>query len=139
MPQFGSPPFGGGFNIMFTLVPIFIVIVFVIVIAGIFMNGARYLQNARSPKETVYARVVAKRMDVRRHTSHHHHGSGMHPVSSSRTDYYITLEFEDGQRKEYLDVKRLYGLVAEGDTGYAAVQGDWIVAFERNGGQTDVY
>jgi hypothetical protein len=31
-----------------------------------------------------------------------------------------------------MDVKNLYGLVAEGDVGYAAIQGDWIVAFERN-------
>jgi hypothetical protein len=52
--------------------------------------------------------------------------------SSSRTYYYITLEFDNGSRQEYLDVKNLYGLVAEGDVGYAAVQGDWIVAFERD-------
>jgi len=51
---------------------------------------------------------------------------------SSRTYYYITLEFDNGTRREYLDVKNLFGLVAEGDTGYAATQGDWIVAFERS-------
>ncbi|GIQ61915.1 hypothetical protein PACILC2_04830 [Paenibacillus cisolokensis] len=64
--------------------------------------------------------------------NHHHHQQGMHPIRSSRTDYYITLEFDNGERREYLDVRNLYGLVAEGDEGYAAVQGDWIVAFERN-------
>lgn len=52
--------------------------------------------------------------------------------SSSRTYYYITLEFDNGVRQEFLDVKNLYGLVAEGDAGYAAIQGDWIVAFERD-------
>jgi len=99
------------------------------------MSGARYVKNASTPQESVYARVVAKRMDVRHHTNHHNHGNGaMHTSNSSRTYYYITLEFDNGDRKEYLDVKHLYGLVIEGDTGYAAVQGDWIVAFERSAG-----
>ncbi|MOA47284.1 hypothetical protein D3C78_1699050 [compost metagenome] len=70
-------------------------------------------------------------MDVRHHTNHHHDDNFAHS-SSSRTYYYITLEFDNGERCEYLDVKSIYGLVREGDTGYAATQGDWIVAFERN-------
>ena len=122
----------GGMGIMFTLVPIFIVIVFVAVIVGLVVNGARYVKNATSEKESVYARVVSKRMDVRNHANHHDNGNGaMHAGYSSRTYYYITLEFENGDRREYLDVKNLYGLVVEGDVGYAAVQGDWIVRFER--------
>jgi Protein of unknown function (DUF2500) len=123
-----GPSMGGGFGIMFTIVPILIVIVFVIVIGGIIMNGARYFKNARSPKQTLYARVIAKRLDVRNRS--HNHGNGIGGVHS-RTYYYITLEFDNGQRKEYLDIRSLYGLVVEGDQGYAAVQGDWIVAFER--------
>ena len=35
---------GGGFGIMFTIVPILIVIVFVIVIVSIVTNGARYFK-----------------------------------------------------------------------------------------------
>ncbi|GIP13045.1 MULTISPECIES: DUF2500 domain-containing protein [Paenibacillus] len=123
--------FGGGFDFMFTLVPIFIGIIFVIVIVGLIGSGVKYVQNARSPRETRYARIVSKRMDVRHSSSSHHGDNHMHS-SSSRTYYYITLEFDNGQRVEYLDVKNLYGLVAEGDAGYAAVQGDWIVAFERD-------
>lgn len=127
-----GPPMGGGFGIMFTIVPILVVIVFVIVIVSIITNGARYFKNARSPRQSVFARVVAKRMEVSNHTSHHSNGNGgVHPVNSSRTYYYITLEFDNGERKEYLDVKNLFGLVVEGDEGYAAIQGDWIVAFER--------
>ncbi|MCR8636584.1 DUF2500 domain-containing protein [Paenibacillus radicis (ex Xue et al. 2023)] len=127
-----GPSMGGGFEVMFTIVPILIVIGFVIVIVGIITNGARYFKNAKAPRQSVFARVVAKRMEVRNHTSHHSNSNGgMHPVNSSRTYYYITLEFDNGERKEYLDVKSLFGLVVEGDEGYAAVQGDWIVAFER--------
>jgi len=130
MGSFGPP---AGFDIMFTVFPILFLVVFVIVIVSIIGNGVRYYQNAQSPKETVFAKVVAKRMEVRGQSHHHHHhdhGAGM-THHSSRTYYYITLEFDNGERKEYLDVKNLYGLVVEGDEGYAAVQGDWIVAFER--------
>ncbi|MFC5404042.1 DUF2500 domain-containing protein [Cohnella soli] len=118
---------------MFTIVPIFIVIVFVVMIGLMIFSGARYVKNARSPKESVYAKVVAKRMNVRSSSGHHHNDDNgiSHTRGSSHTDYYVTLEFEDGSRREYLDVKKLYGLLVEGDEGYAAVQGDWIVAFER--------
>ncbi|MNJ70654.1 hypothetical protein D3C77_671290 [compost metagenome] len=75
-------------------------------------------------------------MDVRHHTTHHH-GDNLPHSSSSRTDYYITLEFDNGERREYLDVKELFGLVREGDVGYAAIQGDWIVAFERSPGRNN--
>ncbi|WP_028608801.1 DUF2500 domain-containing protein [Paenibacillus harenae] len=128
-----GPPVGGGFNFLFTIGPFFIVIVFVLIIGGILYSVVTHFKNANAPKESSYARIVSKRMDVRRSTNHHHHqNGGMHLSNSSRTYYYITLEFDNGQRKEFLDVKNLYGLVAEGDAGYAATQGDWIVAFERN-------
>ncbi|MFH0071052.1 DUF2500 domain-containing protein, partial [Peribacillus sp. NPDC056705] len=121
-----GPSLGGGFDFMFTLVPIIIGIVFIVVIAGLIANGARYVKNVQSPRNSRFARVVAKRMDVRHHTNHHNGDNGMmHSSNSSRTYYYITLEFDNGERKEYLDVKNLYGLVVEGDAGYAAIQGDW--------------
>ncbi|REK61938.1 MAG: hypothetical protein C6P35_16840 [Cohnella sp.] len=69
-------------------------------------------------------------MDVRSQ-SHFHSDPHEHHHVSSRTYYYITLEFDNGDRREFLDTKGLYGLVAEGDKGYAAIQGDWLVAFER--------
>ncbi|MBM6996800.1 DUF2500 domain-containing protein [Paenibacillus sp. DXFW5] len=119
---------------MFTIVPVFMVIFFVIFIVLLVSNGVRYAKNARSPRDTRYARIVSKRMDVQHSSSHMNDNHAMHS-SSSRTYYYITLEFDNGSRQEYLDVKNLYGLVAEGDVGYAAVQGDWIVAFERDTAQ----
>lgn len=128
--SFSSGP-GAGFDFMFTLVPVLIGIVFVIIIISLIGSGVRYAKNASSPKNTHYARIVSKRMDVK-NTSHSHGNDNMMHSTSSRTYYYITLEFDNGHRQEYLDVKNLYGLVAEGDEGYAAVQGDWIVAFERD-------
>lgn len=131
---FGSP-MGGGFDIMFTIVPIMIAVVFAIVIGGIIYSVVKHFRNASSPKESSFARVVAKRMDVRHSSDHHHNQDGIgHTTSSSRTYYYITLEFDNGSRVEYLDVKNLYGVVVEGDTGYAQTQGEWIIAFQRNTG-----
>jgi hypothetical protein len=121
-----GPSFGGGAGILFTIVPIFIGIVFIVVIGSLIFRGVRYAQNASAPRESVHARVVAKRMDVRNNARHHE-------GHSSRTYYYITLEFDNGTRKEFLDVKNLFGLVVEGDAGYAATKGDWIVDFEREG------
>jgi hypothetical protein len=134
---FGSP-FGGGFDLIFTLFPIFFGIVFVIVIGGLLFNGARYIKNASSPRESVYARIISKRMEVRSHVHHHHTGEHVHVSNPSRTYYYITLEFDNGDRREFLDTRGLYGLVAEGDEGYAAIQGDWLVAFDRNRATTTV-
>jgi|CeladaMinimDraft_18_1061708.scaffolds.fasta_scaffold02602_2 hypothetical protein len=129
---FSPGPFGGGSDFMFTLVPIIILIGAVAVIAMAAYGVAGQIRNARAPRRTVYARVVAKRMEVSGSSHVHHHGDGAaHHGFSSHTHYYITLEFENGERREFLDVKNLYGLVVEGDVGYAAVQGDWIVAFER--------
>ncbi|GIP60377.1 DUF2500 domain-containing protein [Paenibacillus sp. FSL W8-0186] len=132
MSDFGFSPMGGDpfFNTISTLFPIIFIIIFGIIIAVFISNGVKYVQNKRSPQESVFATVVSKRTYVEHHSSHHA-DDHMHS-STSRTHYYITLQFDNGGRKEYLDVKNLYGLVAEGDTGYALVQGEWIVAFERS-------
>ncbi|MFD1177121.1 DUF2500 domain-containing protein [Paenibacillus puldeungensis] len=123
---------GGMFELISTLFPILFIVVLVIIIVKMVGSGARYMKNANSPRDSRFAKVVSKRMDVHQHS---HMNSDNHMNStSSRTYYYITLEFDNGERQEYLDVKNLYGLVVEGDTGYAAIQGDWIVAFERNTG-----
>jgi len=126
----GFGGFGMG-NFMFSAVPIFIGIIFVIVVVMMIFNGAKYVKNATSTRESTFVKIVSKRMDVRHHSNMNEPNS-FNSFSSSHTYYYITLEFKNGERKEYLDVKNLYGLIAEGDEGYAAIQGDWIVAFERS-------
>lgn len=137
-PSFGGPSFGGSsFGAMTSAFPIIFFIIFAIVIGGIVLGIVNYTRNATSPQQTVFARIVSKRLDVRHHTSAHDQAGHGHISSSSRTYYYITLEFDNGERKEFLDVKHLYGLVAEGDSGYAATKGDWIVAFERSRNRAD--
>lgn len=129
---FSPGPFGGFDSFMFNAVPFIVVMIFIAVIIMFIVGIANNIRNASMPRKTVRARIAAKRMEVTGSPNAHHHADGtVHHGFSTRTHYYITLEFENGERREFLDVNHLYGLVAEGDVGYAAVQGDWIVAFER--------
>ncbi len=132
--QFDPIGHSGGMNSMFSIIPFIVVIGFIVVFIMIIANAVKHFQNASAPKQSYYARVVAKRMEVStsHHSHNHNHDHMGHMHTTSRTHYYLTLEFDNGHRKEYLDVKNLYGLVVEGDTGYAQIQGDWIVAFERS-------
>ena len=91
----------GGFgmaNAMFTIVPIFIGVVFVLILAGIAVQAVRgaaqWKRNNDAPVLTVEAEVAAKRMDVRTYR----HGGTEHSRrhASSRTYYYAT--FSGGER-----------------------------------------
>ncbi|MCM3749392.1 DUF2500 domain-containing protein [Paenibacillus pasadenensis] len=124
-----GPP--DGMNIMFTIVPIIIGIGFIFIFAMIIASAVKWARNTNSPVNTVYATIISKRTEVSGSSGSHFNNS-IHTRGSTRTHYYVTLELENGQRQEFLDVKKLYGLVVEGDEGYAQVQGEWIVAFERS-------
>jgi Protein of unknown function (DUF2500) len=57
--------------------------------------------------------------------------SGGGKNSSARTAYFATLEFEDGQRREYSVGQRLAGSITEGDAGVAYTKHKHLAAFER--------
>ncbi len=89
----GFSPFGGFGDIMFSIVPVIIIIGFAFVFGTIIVRsieGAKqWKRNNESPVLTVDATVVTKRADVQ----HYHHNTGtdnMHHMSSSTT-YYVTL------------------------------------------------
>jgi hypothetical protein len=107
----------GGFDIMFTIVPIFIFIVFGVIIYTIVTSAARYSKNSSSPVLTAQARVVGKRMEV----------TGDHAV----TWYYATFEVETGERIELVMKGEEYGLLVEGDEGTITYQGEWFKGFQR--------
>lgn len=109
---------------MFTLVPIFIGVVFLIVIGSIlvnvFKNLAQWSDNNAQPVLTQDARLVAKRTEV----------SGTHQRGS--TSYYLTFELPDGGRREFSVSGSEYGLQAEGDCGQLQFQGTRYLGFTRN-------
>lgn len=128
--DFGFSNFGTGFNIMGIFVTLMIIVVFgmflVIAIKGI----SQWNKNNHSPRLTVPATIVAKRINVSRHHHHNHHGTGMHHTSTSTT-YYVTFQVESGDRMELHVEGHEYGLLIEGDQGKLTFQGTRYLGFER--------
>jgi hypothetical protein len=121
------------YGIMFTIVPIFMFIVFILVFGTIIVRsvqGAKQCKkNNDSPVLTVDATVVTKRTDV----SRHHHNAGADNMShmSSHTTYYITFEVASGDRMELQVSNNEYGILVEKDFGKLTFQGTRYLGFER--------
>ena len=130
---------GFGFSMLGGILPLMFLLVFVIVI-GMFVFGVisgikTWNKNNNSPRLTVIATVVSKRMDVS-HPQHHHAGDttgayGYHTTST--TSYFVTFEVESGDRMELHVSGSEYGMLVEGDTGRLFFQGTRYLSFERIG------
>ncbi|MDO4515027.1 MAG: DUF2500 domain-containing protein [Lachnospiraceae bacterium] len=127
-----------GFGMMGDIFPIMFMLLFSIVI-GMFaftaISGIKtWNRNNNSPRLTVPAKVVSKRMDVSRH-QHHNAGdaTGAHGYhTTSTTSYFVTFEVESGDRMELHVPGTEYGMLVEGDTGRLTFQGTRYLSFERN-------
>ncbi len=109
-------------DIMFTIVPIFMGIFFVIFVV-IFLLGLRkeltkWRYNNQQPVLSITARVVAKRTYV----------SGF---KNSSSYYYCTFEVRDSTRHEFCVEGEQYGQLVEGDTGTLTYQGTRYRGFDR--------
>lgn len=126
-------PFGG---MMFSIFPVIFGIVFVLIlgliIVRVVQGAAEWNRNNHSPVLTVDARVVTKRTSVSHH--HHNHGNNMDHMTTS-TSYYVTFEFESGDRLELHVPHSEFGYLVEGDMGKLTFQGTRYKEFERFGGQ----
>lgn len=126
--------FGDSFGgVMFTIVPIFIMIIFLIVFGITIMNILKGLgkwkYNNSQPVLTVWAKVIAKRTDV---TSHNHVSAGeINNHSHTYTTYYVTFEVESGDRMEFSVEDSEYGFLIEGDRGKLTFQGTRYKGFQR--------
>jgi hypothetical protein len=113
-------------DFMFQAIPIFIGIIFLIVISlflsSIIKGVTQWNKNNHSPILDVMAKVVAKRTAIR--------GGG---ETRAYNNYYITFEFNSGDRIE-LEVKDVnFGMLVEGDQGMLKFQGTRYINFTRNG------
>lgn len=128
-------PYDNFSNIMFSVVPVVIAIIFMLVFCVIianFIRGARqWKSNNDSPVLTVDAVVVAKRADTR----HHHHNTAAsnahHMSSTTSTTYYATFEVSSGDRMELVVRDTEYGMLVENDKGSLTFQGTRYMGFER--------
>lgn len=116
----------GLFEVMFFLVFILVIGVFIV---GAVRGISQWNKNEHSPRLTVEATVVAKRMDVHHH--HHHGTTGHMGHSSSSSSYYVTFQVASGDRMELHMNGREYGMLVEGDRGDLSFQGTRYLGFVR--------
>ncbi len=113
-------------DVMFTIVPLFIGIVFVVVILSLvtraLRGAAEWNYNNSQPVASSAATVVAKRHQVS--------GSREH----SSTTYFVTFELPGATRQEFKMGGQEFGLLAEGDSGLLQHQGSRYLGFERKPG-----
>ncbi|CAG7646972.1 DUF2500 domain-containing protein [Paenibacillus allorhizosphaerae] len=116
--SFGGPP--PLFSFFFTLIPVLVVGIFVFVIGrGLFT----WMKNNASDQVVTAAEIVSKRTLV----------SGGSGDTSAHTTYYVTFQFDNGNRVELRVRGTDYGLMAEGDQGQLAYQGTRFLYFNRVG------
>ena len=123
-----GPSFGFGFQMFQIMWFIVFGLILCTVVVTLFKGLKEWNKNNHSPRLTVPATIVAKRINVSRHRSggtnghHHHHTS---------TTYYVTFEVESGDRMELQLTGTEYGLLVEGDRGNLSFQGTRYLGFER--------
>ena len=105
------------FSLMFSIFPLIVIVLFVVVLVR---NLREWSRNNASPRLSSPATVVAKRQH---HYSYNNGGGG--------TTYYATFEFESGDRLELRLPAREAGLLAEGDRGMLHFQGTRFLGFDR--------
>ncbi len=86
-------------GILFTIVPIFIGVVFLIVFGIIIYRIINFVMQKMKDKESIGARIIAKREDVSRSTNSR---SSMHHNTNLRTTYYASFELENNRRVEFM-------------------------------------
>jgi len=124
----GFSGFGIGFSVFQILFTVSFVAVFGVFIVTAIKGISQWNKNNHAPRLTVSASIVAKRTNVSRHR--HNHGTGMHHTSTS-TSYYVTFQFDSGDRTEFHVSGSEYGLLVEGDKGNLTFQGTRYLGFER--------
>ena len=124
-----------GLDLIFSILfPIMFVLVLGMMVVTIVRNIRTWNKNNHSPRLTVEAEVVAKRMEV----SHHQNANagdatGTHGYTThSFTSYYVTFQVESGDRMELEVGGSDYGMLAEGDSGRLSFQGTRYLGFVRN-------
>ena len=111
------------------MIPLFFILFFAFFIFTVVKNISEWHKNNNSPRLSVYAKIVDKRM-----TTHHHHSNGHHHHTHS---YYVTFEVQSGDRMELKVPRTEYGLLVVGDEGTVSFQGTRYLGFERSNGNEE--
>ncbi len=109
------------FGFINMLFPLFFIIILGFIIFTAIKGIGEWGKNNNSPKLSVPAQVVSKRSRT----------SGGAGDSSASTSYFVTFEFESGDRMELRVSGREYGMLADDDLGLLSFQGTRYLSFER--------
>ncbi|HIU49743.1 MAG TPA: DUF2500 domain-containing protein [Candidatus Limousia pullorum] len=120
-----TSPFFWVFLVVFILIFLVVIGIFVYIIVR---NVGQWNKNNHSPRLTVNARIVGKRMDI---TNRHRTRMGGTMYTPSSTWYYVTFRFDSGDRMELPVNAFQYGMMAEGDYGQLTFQGTRCIDFKR--------
>ena len=123
---FGYNSFQTGFTLFSIVWVIMFVFITSIFIVTFFKGIKQWNKNNHSPRLTVPATVVAKRTNVSRHRR-----SGNSTLHSTSTTYFVTFQFDSGDRMELMMDGYAYGMLVEGDEGELTFQGTRYLGFER--------
>lgn len=114
-----------GFGSIFIVIWVLMfVLIFGVFLSGVVRSISQWNKDNHSPRLTVDAKVVTKRMNVRGR-----HRNDMHTYGA--TSYYVTFEVDSGDRMELHMAGHEYGLLVEGDRGKLTFQGTRYLGFER--------
>ena len=140
-PQIEKPPLNYGILFMAPVIIVFLIffmnmasgagapgfffIVPLVILAAVGFAAFKTLINSSQYHSAKLTRRPAIVIDERTEVS----GGGEN--SRARTTYFVTLEFEDGTRREFTVGTRLAGSLTEGDAGVAYLKHEHLAAFER--------
>lgn len=114
------------FDFTGTVLPIFLALIVGIIAVSAGRGLLQWSRNNNSPLQSIPARIVSKRSEVRQQQSQDEGSS-----SRTSTTYYLTYESEDGVRREFKVDGHEYGMSAEGDRGLLTYQGTRYHGFQR--------
>ena len=121
------------FQVFDIIFPIVFALVLGMIIFTLVQGIMTWHKNNQSPRLTVEATVVAKRMNVEHHNHHNATDAtgahGHHTLTS--TYYYVTFQVESGDRMEFHVSGSEYGMLVEGDKGKLMFQGTRYLSFDR--------
>ena len=104
-------------RVMLTLIPL---LMLGIIVFRLIQSARQWNRDNNSPKLTVPVRVVARRADTSRRKN------------TYRSRYFVTFQFESGDRLELELQGREYGLLVEGDKGKLNFQGSRYLGFDTD-------
>ncbi|MFD1774633.1 DUF2500 domain-containing protein [Paenibacillus rhizophilus] len=113
------------FDFAGTVLPIFFVVMIGIVAISAGRGLLVWSRNNRMPVLTVPAHIVSKRSEIRQKPPEEGN------VAHTTMIYYLTFEFDDGERVEFKVNGSEYGISAERDRGRLTYQGTRYHGFKR--------